>query len=246
MLLGSTSYSLDGLLIYLARSRTKLICVPFSTRFFSYSAFPDTANWASLLISVKPAFLLNDSSLSSVVPSSSSIILIRSLINSLVFSATSFLSLFVFRLYISINLLIKSWARCIFVSISDTTATEVALEVETILNTHWYPFATPNGWLTMALILRVTFCPSIFPFDKGSFNANPNVPASVGNTAGSLSKCLLYSFKPTFKFTSNPPSGVSFISTIAAPGNLSASWAVKFTITGEVLYISFLGNSSSS
>ena len=233
-------------MIYLLRSRTKLIWVPFSTRFLSYSAFPDTANWASLLISVNPAFLLKASSLSSVVPSSSSIILIRSLINSLVFSATSFLSLFVFRLYISINLLIKSCPRCIFVFINETTATEVVFEVGAISNAHWYPFATPKGWLTTALIFRTTLCPTIFPFDKESFNVNPNVPASVGNTAGSLSKCLLYSFKPIFRFTSRPPSGDNFISTKATFGNLSASCAVKFTITGEVLYSSFLGNSSSS
>ena len=158
---GNNSYSFDGLLMYLMRSRTKFICVPLSTRLFSYSAFPDTANLASLLMSVKPAFLLKASSLSSVLPSSSSIILIRSLINSLVFSATSFLSLFVFRLYISINLLIKSRARCIFVFINETTATEVVLEVGTILNDSWYPFATPNGRLTTARICRSPLCPSI-------------------------------------------------------------------------------------
>ena len=246
ILLGNTSYSFDGLLIYFVRSRTKLIWVPFSTRFLSYSAFPDTANWASLVISVNPAFLLNASNLSSVFPNSSSIIRIRSLINSLVFSATSFLSLFVLRLYISINLLIKSWPRCILVFINETTATEVVLEVGVIFNAPWYCFATPNGWLTITLIFRTEFCPSIFPFNRESFNVNPNVPTSVGSTAGSLLKYLLYSFKPIFKFTSNPPSGVSFISTKAAHGNLSASCAVKFTITGEVLYNSFLGNSSSS
>ena len=93
--------------------------------------------------------------------------------------------------------------------------------------------------MTHSFIIKISF-------DKESFNANPNVPTSVGNTAGSLSKCLLYSFKPTFKFTSKPPSCVSFISIIATPGKLSASCAVKFTIIGEVLYNSFLGNSSSS
>ena len=246
MLLGSTSYSFNGLLIYFARSRTKLICVPFSTLFFSYSAFPDTANWASLLISVKPAFRLNVSNFSSVLPNSSSIILIRSLINSLVFSATSFLSLFVFRLYISISLLIKSCPRRIFVLTNETVATEVALEVGAIVNAHWYPFATPNGWLTTALICRTSFWPSTWPFDNESLNVNPKVPTLVGNTAGNLSKRLLYSFKPTFRFTSSPPSEASFMSIKAAFGSLSASWAVKFTTTGEVLYISCLGNSSSS
>ena len=232
--------------MYLIRSRTKFICVPLSTRLFSYSAFPDTANWASLLMSVKPAFLLKASSLSSVLPSSSSIILIRSLINSLVFSATSFLSLFVFRLYISINLLIKSRARCIFVFINETTATEVVLEVGAILNAPWYPFATPNGRLTTARICRSPLYPSIWPPDNESFNANPNVPASVGKTAGSFSKRWLYSFKPTFRFTSRTPSGDNFMASKAEPGNLSASWAVRFTMTGEVWYNSFSGNSSSS
>ena len=42
-------------------------------------------------------------------------------------------------------------------------------------------------------------------------------------------------FKPTFKLTSKLPSGVSFISTKASLGSLSASCAVRLTITGEVL-----------
>ena len=246
ILLGSTSYSFKGSLIYLVRSRTKLICVPFSTLFFSYSAFPDTANWASLLISVKPAFRLNVSSFSSVLPNSSFIILIRSFINSLVFSATSFLSLFVFRLYISISLLIKSCPRCVFVLTNETVATEAVLEVDAIVNAHWYAFATSNGWLTTTPICRTSSWPSIWPFNNESLNVNPKVPTLVGNTAGNLSKRLLYSFKPTFKFTSSTPSGDSCMSIKTAPGSLSASWAVKFTTTGEVLYISCLGNLSLS
>ena len=244
---GRTSYSFP--LIYFRKSSIRLICVRFSTLFFSYSALPVKAICASLVKSVIPALRLKFSRFASVLPSSLEIILIRSSINSAVFWAISFLSLFVLRLYISNNWLIKSCPRCKLEFFNEITATEVVLEVGSIFRFSQYARATFIGDLILAVICRIFEDASIVSFfnDKESGDwKKAKVPSSIGNTAGNFSKCFWYSLSPTVTFTSKPPSPYNAISTTIGSVSFSASCGVKLTKTGEVLYIFFEGNPSSS
>ena len=198
-----------------------------------------------------PASRLKVSKSASVLPSSFEIILIRSSINSAVFWAISFLSLFVLRLYISSNWLIKSCPHCKLEFFNEITATEVVLEVGAIDKLLQYPFATLIGLLIVAVIWRTffsnrgTFVPSCKVTESTSWK-KANVPSSVGKIAGSFSKCFWYPFSPTVTFTSILPLGCSIISTTIGELSFSASWGVKLTCTGDVLYKLLAGNSSSS
>ena len=244
-LLGNTSYSLW--LKYLFKSSTRLIWVRFSTCFFSYSALPDKAICASLLKSVIPASRLKVSRSASVLPSSFEIMPMRSSINSAVFCAISFLSLFVLRLYISSNWLIKSCPRRKLEFFKETVTTEVVCEVGTITKFPQYPLATFMGQLMVAVICRAPWTEEAPSTGIESVAWKKEiVPRSVGRMAGNFSKCFWISLSSIFTFTSKLPCGCTTISTTMSFFSFSASCGVMFTCTGEVLYNSFEGMRSSS
>ena len=178
-------------------------------------------------------------------------ILIRSSMNSAVFWAISFLSLLVLRLYISNSWLMKSCPRCRLEFFRDITATEVVLEVGSILRFSQYALATFIGELILAVMWRIFWVEdssvvSFFTISESGDWKKAKVPSSIGKTAGSFSKCFWYSFLPIVTPTSKLPFGCNDISTIIGSLNFSASCGVRLTRTGEVLYIFLEGNSSSS
>ena len=230
---GSTSYPLPCK--YFFKSITRLICVWFSTRFFSYSALPVKAIWASLVKSVIPALRLKFSRSRSVLPNSFEMISIRSSMNSAVLWATSFLSLLALILYISSNLLIKSLPRRALEFFNDITTTEVIFDVGDIDRELVYLFATEEGLLIKAVICRSCVTLSGRTDDSVSlFTKKATVPSSVGNTAGNFSNCFRYSFSPIVICTSIAPAGCKVMFTFIECGSLSASCGVKLTTTGEV------------
>ena len=92
--------------------------------------------------------------------------------------------------------MIKSLPRCTFEFFNDMTATEVVLEVGSIVIFLQYPFATAKGLLIVAVILRVVFSESVFFSNifldntESGVRKKANVPLSVGKTAGNFSKCF--------------------------------------------------------
>lgn len=141
-------------------------------------------------------------------------------------------------------------SQCCLVGRLYITATEVVFEVGSIVILLQYHLATRKGLFIVAVILRTFFAKSTssvpLEIKESGLMKKANVPLAVGKTAGNLSKCFWNSSSPTFTFISKLPCGCKAISTIIGSSNNSASCGIKLTCTGEVLYISFAGNSSSS
>ena len=93
--------------------------------------------------------------------------------------------------------MIKSFPRCTFEFFNDMTATEVVLEVGSIVIFLQYAFATAKGLLIVAVILRVVFSEAVVSSNilledeiESGVRKKANVPLSVGKTAGNFSKCF--------------------------------------------------------
>ena len=77
------------------------------------------------------------------------------------------------------------------------TATEVVLEVGSIVIFLQYAFATAKGLLIVAVILRVIFSEPVVSSNvlleddiESDVRKKASVPRSVGKTAGNFSKCF--------------------------------------------------------
>ena len=77
------------------------------------------------------------------------------------------------------------------------TATEVVLEVGSIVIFLQHHFATAKGLLIVAVILRVVFSGSVISSNvlledntESGVRKKANVPLPVGKTAGNFSKCF--------------------------------------------------------
>ena len=93
--------------------------------------------------------------------------------------------------------MIKSLPRCTFEFFNDMTATEVVLEVGSIVIFLQYAFATAKGLFIVAVILRVVFSESVVSSNvlleddiESGVRKKASVPRSVGKTAGNFSKCF--------------------------------------------------------